>query len=91
MVLEMWCYTYYTYFTLWSKRIKYQNGLDSHISCVYISHMVLTNEESLSVRFFFFTIMCQKTNLEDCISGPIMDISVTMFADNISGTTGMND
>lgn len=40
---------------------------------------------------FFFTIMCQKTNLEDCISGPIMDISVTMFADNISGTTGMND
>lgn len=41
----------------------------------------------LVLDFFF----CQKTNLEDCISGPIMDISVTMFADNISGATGMND
>lgn len=42
------------------------------ILVVYISHMVLTNEKNLSVRSFF-TIMRQKTNLEDCISGPIMD------------------
>lgn len=47
--------------------------------------MVLTDEQIL-VLGPFLLILHQKTNLEDCISGPVLDFSVAIFTDNISGT-----
>ena len=52
--------------------------------------MVLTDEQIL-VLGPFLLISLQKTNLEDCISGPLLDSSVAIFTDNISSTLEMTN
>lgn len=52
--------------------------------------MVLGDEQIL-VQGPFLLILHQKTNLEDCISWPVLGSSVAMFTDNNSGTLEMNN